>query len=70
MRGDERFVERAAHTLKGSALNMGAVRMSEICAELEEVGRSGDLVRALQLLDQLDAEFSRVSRELSKVTTN
>ncbi|MBA2269066.1 MAG: PAS domain S-box protein [Chthoniobacterales bacterium] len=69
-RGDERFVERAAHTLKGSALNMGAVRMSEICAELEEVGRSGDLVRALQLLDQLDAEFSRVSRELSKVTTN
>ena len=49
--GDEKSVERNAHTLKGSAQNMGAVRMSEICAGLEEAGRSGELARAPQLLD-------------------
>ena len=68
--GDGRSVERTAHTLKGSAKNMGAVRMSEICAELEEAGRSGELARVPQQLDQLEAELCRVSKELSKVTTN
>ncbi len=63
--GDGRSVERTAHTLKGSAKNMGAVRMSEICAELEEAGRSGELARVPQQLDQLEAELCRVSKELS-----
>ncbi len=53
-----------------SAKKMGAVRMSEICAELEEAGRSGELARVPQQLDQLEAELCRVSKELSKVTTN
>jgi two-component system sensor histidine kinase/response regulator len=58
--GDARAVERVAHTLKGAAGNMGAPRMAAICAELENVGASGDLERAAELLGRLEEEFGRV----------
>ncbi len=34
--------------------------MSTICAQLEEVGRSGELRRAPVLVERLRAEFGRV----------
>jgi CheY-like chemotaxis protein len=58
--GDAAGVERVAHTLKGSSGNMGATRMSAICAELQDVGGSGDLSRAAGLLEGLEEEFGRV----------
>ncbi|MDQ3316661.1 MAG: response regulator, partial [Actinomycetota bacterium] len=58
--GDAAGVERVAHTLKGSSGNMGATRMSAICAELQDVGVSGDLARAPGLLERLEEEFGRV----------
>jgi signal transduction histidine kinase/CheY-like chemotaxis protein len=57
---DAPSVERIAHTLKGSSGNMGATRMAQICAELEDVGASGDLSRAPELLERLEEEFWRV----------
>jgi HPt (histidine-containing phosphotransfer) domain-containing protein len=39
-RGDASSIERAAHTLK---VGSGAREMSGLCAQLEEVGASGDL---------------------------
>jgi len=58
--GDAEAVERIAHTLKGSSANMGARRMAGICEELQKAGVSKDLAGALDLLDQLEAEFERV----------
>ncbi len=58
--GDARSVERIAHTLKGSCGNMGAVRMGAICAELEEMGRSGNLTTASGLVSRLEEELGRV----------
>jgi PAS domain S-box-containing protein len=58
--GDAQSVERVAHTLKGSSGSMGAVRMATLCAELEDVGAFGDLSRAPELLEHLEAEFERV----------
>ena len=58
--GDAAGVERVAHTLKGSSGNMGAVRMSGICAELQDVGASGDLTRAPDLLAGLEEQYGRV----------
>jgi HPt (histidine-containing phosphotransfer) domain-containing protein len=58
--GDAAGVERVAHTLKGSSGNMGAARMSAICAELQEVGASGDIERAPGLLGELEEEYGRV----------
>ncbi len=59
-RGDARTVERAAHTLKGSSGNMGAQRMAALCGELQDVGVSGDLTHAPELLEGLEVEFGRV----------
>jgi CheY-like chemotaxis protein/nitrogen-specific signal transduction histidine kinase len=59
-RGDAREVEETAHLLKGGSGYMGAVRMVEICAELQDLGASGELSRAQEVLDALEAEFGRV----------
>ncbi len=65
-RDDAKGVERAAHTLKGSCANLGVVRMAAICAELEEIGRSGDLAPAPALISRLEAELGRVRAVLER----
>ncbi len=65
---DASSVERMAHTLKGSSGNMGATRMATICAELEDAGHSGDLSRAVALVEPLEAEFGRVRPALEAET--
>jgi len=65
-RGDRHGVELAAHSLKGSSSTMGAARMAAVCASIEELGRNGALDEARGLIEQLDAEFSRVQRELAR----
>ena len=46
--------------LKGGSGYMGAVQMAEICAGIQDLGASGELSRAPQLLDELEAEFKRI----------
>jgi signal transduction histidine kinase/DNA-binding response OmpR family regulator/HPt (histidine-containing phosphotransfer) domain-containing protein len=69
--GDARSVEGIAHSLKGSCGNMGAARLGAVCAELEELGRSGDLSEAPARISELEEEFGRVrvafDEELGKV---
>jgi HPt (histidine-containing phosphotransfer) domain-containing protein len=57
---DAPTVNQMAHNLKGSSGNLGATRMTKLCAELEDAGASGDLSHAQQMLQQLEAEFTRV----------
>lgn len=57
---DAPSVERIAHTLKGSSGNMGATRMVQICAELQDVGASANLSGTPELLKRLEEEFGRV----------
>ncbi len=68
--GDAHSVERIAHGLKGSSGNLGAVRMSALCTELEEMERSDELKAAPELISRLEEEFGRVcaafEEELSK----
>ncbi|MDQ3965352.1 MAG: response regulator [Actinomycetota bacterium] len=62
--GDAHSMRRAAHMLKGSCGTMGARRMAKICEQLEDVGASGDLARAPELLKRLEAEFDHVREAL------
>ncbi len=55
--GDAPSVYRLSHTLKGSSGNMGANRMHRICLTLEEVGQSGELGEAGELLGSLEKAF-------------
>jgi HPt (histidine-containing phosphotransfer) domain-containing protein len=61
---DTPAVERLAHTLKGSSGNMGARRMSDRCAQLEDAGAAGDFALSTELLERLREEFGRVDRAL------
>jgi two-component system sensor histidine kinase/response regulator len=63
-RSDASSLGWVAHALKGSCDNMGARRMAQICAELQDVGTSENLARAPGLLDQLESEFDRVRSAL------
>lgn len=62
---DAKAFERAAHTLKGSSGNLGALTMSRICAELQYVGRDANWPRAAELVPQVEAEYAHVKAELA-----
>ena len=58
---------RAAHSLKGSAGNIGAKELHRICGQLDELGRSRNLEAAGPLVTALDAEFAKVEIEIRRL---
>ena len=62
--GDSQVLVQAAHALKGSAANIGASGVVSACAELEELGRNGQLGNAEGLVSRLEAELQRLDAEL------
>ena len=66
--GNIEEVHRAAHSLKGSAGNIGAQGMFEICKQLDGIGKSGGLQAAGPLIDALGAEFGKVEVEIRRLT--
>jgi len=63
--GDGPGLSRAAHTLKGSSSNLGARRLTELCAALEKQGRSGSLAGAALQVADLEQEYARVCAALA-----
>lgn len=61
-------VQRMAHSLKGSAGNIGANGLFEICKQLDQAGRSGTVVDAGGLIEALDDEFGKVEAEIHRIT--
>lgn len=61
---DADALRRAAHSFKGSAGNMGAIAVAELCRQLEELGRSGTTAGAAELVAQLRREFAAVEQEV------
>jgi two-component system, sensor histidine kinase and response regulator len=55
---------KAAHSLKGSSGNIGALRMAKICLELELMGKTGRCERAPQIVEQIKAEYGRAKEDL------
>jgi signal transduction histidine kinase/CheY-like chemotaxis protein/HPt (histidine-containing phosphotransfer) domain-containing protein/HAMP domain-containing protein len=62
--GDAVHLTRLAHKLQGSLANLGAHGMVRTCAELETLGRSGDVGVAPQLIADLERQFNVVSTAL------
>lgn len=62
--GDAHALAQAAHTLKGSSGNMGATRVQELAAGLQEAGDSGDLSGAEEKLASLERAFDRAKEAL------
>lgn len=57
---DAEALRRAAHSFKGSCGNMGAPLLAELCSQLEELGRAGDLNAVPALLAQAEREFALI----------
>lgn len=53
-------IRRAAHSFKGSSGNIGAVRLSALCAALEKKALAGNLQGLPSDLDDIEQEFLRV----------
>ena len=63
---DAEAVTRETHTLKGGSRELGAARLSEICEQLEEMGREEKMEGAEELVSLMETEFARVREELEK----
>ena len=61
---DLSVLERAAHSLKGSASNLCAAGVTQAAAELEESARSGDSSRSREQLEALESEVEKLLCEL------
>lgn len=50
-----------AHKLKSSARSIGALKLGDLCADIESAGWSADIAACFRLAPQLDAELACVT---------
>jgi two-component system sensor histidine kinase/response regulator len=63
---DGNTLMRAAHTLKSSSANVGALRLAASCKAMETQAGAEQLDQAEQLISRIELEYSRVYDALSK----
>jgi PAS domain S-box-containing protein len=68
--GTASALEQAAHSTKGSSLNLGATLLARLAEELERLGSIGTTDGAAPVLEALEAEFKRVSTSLVEQKTH
>ena len=64
--GNAAAVENAAHALKSSAANLGAMNLSSLFQQIEMAGKERDIEKAGSLVQQSGPEFARVEEALRK----
>jgi CheY-like chemotaxis protein/nitrogen-specific signal transduction histidine kinase/HPt (histidine-containing phosphotransfer) domain-containing protein len=67
LKGNADVLLVAAHTMKSNNSMVGALRMTEICIELETKSRSGILDNCEELFDELTEEFSYIKNKLQDI---
>ena len=63
-RDDTQGIRHVVHTLKSSAASVGALRLSRLCAEIENLVRQEAPAGLPALLDDVDHEFDVVLQAL------
>lgn len=58
--GDAEGLRRAAHSLKSNSATFGATELANLCRQLEQLGRDGDLAAIGDLVARTEAEYGRV----------
>ena len=59
LKGDAEALRRAAHSLKSSSANVGAVRLCDACKALELAARAGEL-------DQVDPQLAVIASDFAQ----
>ncbi len=57
---DAESLRGAAHSFKGSSLNMSAAELTELCRQLEFMGRDNELAGARAVFEEVKIEFEKV----------
>lgn len=65
--GDAEALVKAAHSFKGSSINIGAPRLGVLCLEVENAGREKRLADAGPFLQEIDSEFHQVRSMLERI---
>jgi signal transduction histidine kinase/DNA-binding response OmpR family regulator/HPt (histidine-containing phosphotransfer) domain-containing protein len=65
--GDVMALRKVAHALKGASANVGAWRMADIARQLQMLDEAGPLNATQDLIEQIDAEFGRVQRDIEDI---
>lgn len=63
--GDATALRQSAHTLRSSSANLGAMNLSNLCKELEMMGRAGTTTDASRWITQVEAEYEKVKVALN-----
>lgn len=58
---------RAAHTIKGSSSNFGAIKLTKLAHDIELQGKAGSFADSPASLNNLKAEYAQVAQTLSKI---
>jgi CheY-like chemotaxis protein/HPt (histidine-containing phosphotransfer) domain-containing protein len=58
--GDALEISRAAHSLRGSSRELGAVRLAQLCEEIERLARDGKLSDPASIVAELEREYECV----------
>ena len=65
--GDTKQLAEKAHSLKGSAANLGTNGIAAAALQLEQQGRSGDTTKAARTIKDLQEQIERFKIELKKI---
>jgi HPt (histidine-containing phosphotransfer) domain-containing protein len=67
--GDVKLLERTAHTLKSSSANVGALRLSRLCLEIEMLGRAARTDGAQELVGEAARLYAESRTALEALKT-
>ncbi|HEY1172470.1 MAG TPA: ATP-binding protein [Verrucomicrobiae bacterium] len=67
--GQSDEIRMAAHSLKGSAANLGAERLARLCSELEKAAKASQKDLFIPLSVQIETELALVCKELERERT-
>jgi HPt (histidine-containing phosphotransfer) domain-containing protein len=68
--GDAAGIRRVAHSLKSNGADFGATTFSNLCKELEMMGKEGMVEGADDLLSQVAVEYARVEAALAQLRSD
>jgi CheY-like chemotaxis protein/HPt (histidine-containing phosphotransfer) domain-containing protein len=66
IKDDADGMRRTAHTLKSNSATFGALKLSALCADLEQQGKAGSIYGAESMITQIKQEFNHAQAELMR----
>jgi HPt (histidine-containing phosphotransfer) domain-containing protein len=61
---DNELLYMSAHSLKSSSASVGAMRIFDVCSDLEAKGKAGDFNHVNELVEKLNEELATATAEL------